>query len=138
MLSRGTLDQELALISAESSPPAGRPRSGEHGSRGRRADGARICRSVCPPRAFETNRRATRSPSLPDWGRRERGCVTLAPVPDRYGPKTALVVVDVQNDFADPGGSLFVQGAAAILPLLNSEAKLATDAGAFVVYTQDW
>jgi nicotinamidase/pyrazinamidase len=65
-------------------------------------------------------------------------CVTLAPVPDRYGPRTALIVVDVQNDFADPGGSLFVQGAANILPLVNSEAKLATEAGAFVVYTQDW
>jgi nicotinamidase/pyrazinamidase len=64
--------------------------------------------------------------------------VTLALVPDRYGPRTALVVVDVQNDFADPGGSLFVQGAADILPLVNSEAKLATEAGAFVVYTQDW
>jgi nicotinamidase/pyrazinamidase len=57
---------------------------------------------------------------------------------DRYGPKTALIVVDVQNDFADPGGSLFVQGAADIIPLVNSEARLAADAGAFVVYTQDW
>jgi nicotinamidase/pyrazinamidase len=55
-----------------------------------------------------------------------------------YDAKTALVVVDVQNDFADPKGSLFVQGAADILPLVNSEARLATDAGAFVVYTQDW
>lgn len=59
-------------------------------------------------------------------------------MPDRYGPRTALVVVDVQNDFADPGGSLFVKGAAEILPLVNSESKLATEAGAFVVYTQDW
>ena len=59
-------------------------------------------------------------------------------VPDRYGPKTALIVVDVQNDFADPKGSLFVQGAADILPLVNSEARRAADAGAFVVYTQDW
>jgi nicotinamidase/pyrazinamidase len=59
-------------------------------------------------------------------------------VPDRYTPKTALIVVDMQNDFADPGGSLFVQGAADILPLVNSEARLATEAGAFVVYTQDW
>jgi nicotinamidase/pyrazinamidase len=59
-------------------------------------------------------------------------------VPDRYGPKAALVVVDVQNDFADQSGSLFVQGAAEILPLVNSEARLATEAGAFVVYTQDW
>jgi nicotinamidase/pyrazinamidase len=59
-------------------------------------------------------------------------------VSERYGPRTALVVVDVQNDFADPSGSLFVQGAAEILPLVNSEARLATEAGAFVVYTQDW
>jgi nicotinamidase/pyrazinamidase len=69
---------------------------------------------------------------------RERACVTLASVPDRYGPRTALVVVDVQNDFADPQGSLFVKGAAEILPLVNSETRLATEAGAFVVYTQDW
>ena len=67
-----------------------------------------------------------------------QSCVTLAVVPDRYDPRTALVVVDVQNDFADPGGSLFVKGAAEILPLVNSEARLATEAGAFVVYTQDW
>jgi nicotinamidase/pyrazinamidase len=59
-------------------------------------------------------------------------------VPERYDPKTALIVVDVQNDFADPKGSLFVQDAAKILPLVNSEARLATEAGAFVVYTQDW
>ena len=57
---------------------------------------------------------------------------------ERYGPKTALIVVDVQNDFADPQGSLFVQGAADIIPLVNSEARLASEAGAFVVYTQDW
>ena len=59
-------------------------------------------------------------------------------MPERYDPKTALIVVDVQNDFADSKGSLFVQGAAEIIPLVNSEARLATDAGAFVVYTQDW
>ena len=59
-------------------------------------------------------------------------------MPERYGPKTALIVVDVQNDFADPKGSLFVKGAGDIVPLVNSEARLATDAGAFVVYTQDW
>jgi nicotinamidase/pyrazinamidase len=28
----------------------------------------------------------------------------------RYGPATALIVVDVQNDFADPAGSLSVAG----------------------------
>ena len=57
---------------------------------------------------------------------------------ERYGPTAALIVVDVQNDFADPGGSLFVQSAADILPMVNSEARIATEAGAFVVYTQDW
>ena len=56
----------------------------------------------------------------------------------RYGPNVALVVVDMQNDFADPQGSLFVKGAASILPLVNSETRLAREAGAFVVYTQDW
>ncbi len=68
----------------------------------------------------------------------EASCVTLADVPDRYDSKAALIVVDVQNDFADPGGSLYVKGAGDILPLVNSEARIATDAGAFVVYTQDW
>jgi nicotinamidase/pyrazinamidase len=59
-------------------------------------------------------------------------------VPARYDASAALVVVDMQNDFSDPQGSLFVKGAAAILPLVNSETRLAREAGAFVVYTQDW
>ena len=65
-------------------------------------------------------------------------CATLPAVPPRYDSKAALVVVDMQNDFADPQGSLFVKGAASILPLVNSEARLAREAGALVVYTQDW
>jgi len=56
----------------------------------------------------------------------------------RYDERTALVVVDVQNDFADPAGSLFVAGAAAILPRVNAAIRDARDAGATVVYTQDW
>jgi nicotinamidase/pyrazinamidase len=59
-------------------------------------------------------------------------------VASRYDPNVALVVVDMQNDFADPQGSLFVKGAGDILPLVNSEIRLAREAGAFVVYTQDW
>lgn len=59
-------------------------------------------------------------------------------MPPRYDPKVALVVVDMQNDFADPQGSLFVKGAASILPMVNSETRLAREAGALVVYTQDW
>jgi nicotinamidase/pyrazinamidase len=65
-------------------------------------------------------------------------CDTLRAVPPRYDSKVALLVVDMQNDFADPQGSLFVKGAASILPLVNSETRLAREAGALVVYTQDW
>jgi nicotinamidase/pyrazinamidase len=56
----------------------------------------------------------------------------------RYDERTALVVVDVQNDFADPAGSLWVAGAAAIIPRINAAVAEAGDAGATVVYTQDW
>ncbi len=55
-----------------------------------------------------------------------------------YDPKTALIVVDVQNDFADPNGALYVRGGEAIVPLIDQEIERATSAGAFVVYTQDW
>jgi nicotinamidase/pyrazinamidase len=57
---------------------------------------------------------------------------------NRYDPTTALVVVDVQNDFADPAGSLFVAGAADILPRINAAIADAEAAGATVVCTQDW
>ena len=56
----------------------------------------------------------------------------------RYDPSTALVVVDVQNDFADPAGGLSVKGGDAVVPVINTEIKRATAAGAHVVYTQDW
>ena len=56
----------------------------------------------------------------------------------RYGPRTALLVVDLQNDFADPKGSLSVTGGEATIPVINAETELAIEAGAFVVYTQDW
>ena len=56
----------------------------------------------------------------------------------RYDAYTALIVVDVQNDFADPAGSLFVKGADAVVKMVNGESRRATEDGAFVVYTQDW
>jgi nicotinamidase/pyrazinamidase len=56
----------------------------------------------------------------------------------RYDDRTALVVVDLQNDFADPAGSLAVAGGEAIIPLVNAEVRAALDAGALVVATQDW
>jgi nicotinamidase/pyrazinamidase len=55
-----------------------------------------------------------------------------------YDSRTALAVVDVQNDFADPNGSLFVPGAPDIIATINSEIERAAAAGAVVVYTQDW
>ena len=56
----------------------------------------------------------------------------------RYDASTALVVVDVQNDFADPAGSLYVKGADAVVRMANGEIRNALEAGASVVYTQDW
>jgi nicotinamidase/pyrazinamidase len=55
-----------------------------------------------------------------------------------YDPGTALVVVDVQNDFADPAGSLAVLGAEALIPAINTEVQRAATAGSVIVYTQDW
>lgn len=55
-----------------------------------------------------------------------------------YDPETALVVVDVQNDFADPQGTLYVRGGEEVVPVVNQEVERALEAGALVVYTQDW
>jgi len=53
-------------------------------------------------------------------------------------PKAALIVVDVQNDFADPRGSLYVRDGEAVVPVINEQVKAARIVGALVVYTQDW
>ena len=55
-----------------------------------------------------------------------------------YDAHTALVVVDLQNDFADPDGSLYVRDADAVIDVANQEIEAAQAAGALVVYTQDW
>ena len=55
-----------------------------------------------------------------------------------YDDKTALLVVDVQNDFADPRGSLYVNEGEAVVDVINREIERAKSAGALVVYTQDW
>lgn len=55
------------------------------------------------------------------------------------GPaRRALVVVDVQNDFASPSGALYVGGGERIIPLLNAEVSDFLASGQVVVYTQDW
>ena len=56
----------------------------------------------------------------------------------RYDARTALVVVDLQNDFADPAGGLAVHGGANIVPIVNGEIQSARAASASVVFTQDW
>lgn len=55
-----------------------------------------------------------------------------------YDVRTALIVVDVQNDFADPAGSLYVRGGEEIVPPVNAQIDEALAAGALVAYTQDW
>jgi nicotinamidase/pyrazinamidase len=68
--------------------------------------------------------------------RDRRGCYARSM--RRYDPGTALVVVDVQNDFADPAGSLSVAGGEAIIPTINGEIATAANAGGLVAFTQDW
>lgn len=55
-----------------------------------------------------------------------------------FDSETALVVVDVQNDFADPRGGLYVNDGAAVVPAINAEIERAKAAGGHVVYTADW
>jgi nicotinamidase/pyrazinamidase len=55
-----------------------------------------------------------------------------------YDGRTALIVVDVQNDFADPRGSLYVTEGEQVVGVMNEEIERAVSAGAVVVYTQDW
>ncbi len=61
---------------------------------------------------------------------------TLPPV--EFDDTTALLVVDLQHDFADPAGSLYVRGGEELLPDIARLIESATAAGALVVYTQDW
>ncbi len=59
-------------------------------------------------------------------------------MPETYDTRTALVVVDVQNDFADPEGGLYVREGEQVVEAANAEIDAATAAGATVFYTQDW
>jgi nicotinamidase/pyrazinamidase len=55
-----------------------------------------------------------------------------------FDDTTALIVVDVQNDFADPKGSLYVRGGEEVVPLVSELVSAAQNGGAAVAYTQDW
>ena len=54
------------------------------------------------------------------------------------GPQAALVVVDVQNDFADPRGSLFVPGGEEVAASSAALMAKAASGGSPVICTQDW
>ncbi len=58
--------------------------------------------------------------------------------PSGFDAHTGLVVVDVQNDFADPDGSLSIAGGEHVVSPINNLVQAAVSAGAIVVYTQDW
>ena len=55
-----------------------------------------------------------------------------------YDASTALIVVDLQNDFADPAGSLAVSGGREIIARINDEIAQALTGDGLVVATQDW
>ena len=55
-----------------------------------------------------------------------------------YDAKTALLIVDVQNDFVDAQGNLYVKGGEQVVKPINREIRRALNAGATVVYTRDW
>ncbi|MBC7236089.1 MAG: nicotinamidase [Chloroflexi bacterium] len=52
-------------------------------------------------------------------------------------PKSALLIVDMQNDFL-PGGALAVPGGDVLIPVLNEYIRLAIEAGLPVIATRDW
>lgn len=56
----------------------------------------------------------------------------------QYDTTTALLVVDMQNDFADPGGNLYVTGGENVIEFVNTQVDAARSGGATVVYSQDW
>lgn len=55
-----------------------------------------------------------------------------------FGPEVALVVVDVQNDFAHPDGSLYVEGGERVVEAVNELVRRARTTGSPIFYTLDW
>jgi nicotinamidase-related amidase len=51
--------------------------------------------------------------------------------------KTALIVVDMQNDFVKEGGSLLVPDAEDTIPVIRRLLELARESGMKVIFTQD-
>ena len=64
--------------------------------------------------------------------------ITIEPRAQVNPADTALIVVDMQNDFVDPRGSLTVAAAQATVPAIARLRAFAHARGLLVVYTQDW
>jgi len=56
----------------------------------------------------------------------------------QYDKQTALIAVDLQNDFAASDGALSVDGGEEVVAAANREIAAAVQAGATLVYTRDW
>jgi nicotinamidase/pyrazinamidase len=55
-----------------------------------------------------------------------------------YDDHSVLLVVDLQEDFASPNGSLYVPDGDDVLNVINPQILAAREAGALIVFTQDW
>jgi nicotinamidase-related amidase len=71
----------------------------------------------------------TRTVEVPDYA--------VEPAVSLPAPATALIVVDMQNDFVTPGGALVVADAAATVPAIQRLLARARAAGARAFFTQD-
>ncbi len=60
-----------------------------------------------------------------------------SPLPVEIDKHTALVVVDIQNDFC-PGGALPVAEGDKVVPILNKYIEKFRNAGAPIIFTRDW
>ena len=56
----------------------------------------------------------------------------------RFDSRTALVVLDLQNDFADPAGSLSISGSELVLEEVNAAVAGRSRPERLVAATQDW
>ena len=52
--------------------------------------------------------------------------------------KTAVMVIDMQNDFIKEKGKLYVPRSESLIEPIKSLLNAARDAGATIIYTQDW
>jgi len=62
----------------------------------------------------------------------------VAPAAQVEAETSAVIVVDMQNDFADPGGKLFGPRAHDIIPAVQRLLSKAHAKRMTVIYTQDW